>query len=529
MKRIIAILTIIMVFILPFSVTFNEQKAHANIISKPLTITAKKVAKELAQNSAVEMAEHILFEKAMKDFLNTDLTEPGYKAVCLDGAKSYDDCPVNKRGQIKETLTSSDKAAVAKKVEQVLEQKTNTSSKWTKFLDWFVPIFLVSGLVASFDAMLDPESEGLLDDIAQQSLIETGLLKQLNGQIQKEIVDFRDAIGSIENVKISENQYVDTVSFDAINKLGVQYDFTYSNQYGTRVTNTVKSMKTYNFTFVMSQTGHYATSPPKFSYELLMTNFNGASTRGTRVISKTLPYEERDKGAQELRNYLNTNVYSKLRSGDVNSAMNAMITYLNDYTGAGIEFSLPKIQPSIEPDFGTQTGVQHIKNPDGTVKTPGIENFKYTYNNSYVYPSPDSTTGWKDKATDIDIAVVEDDVIVDGGEPPIDPEAPPAEDDDINTDKDKDKIKKKSRDWSALLTTRFPFSLPWDFLHLMKFLYAEPMTPNWEVKGTEKIPFNLKIDLKFMEPYAPWFRTFIFLSFVMSVIFLHGRFMGGSK
>lgn len=530
MKRIIAILTIIMVFILPFSVTFNEQKAHANIISKPLTITAKKVAKELAQESAVAMAEHILFEKAINEFINSDVDD-GYKPVCLDGpVNKVEDCSPNKLVQVKENLSGSDRTALSNKVEQVLERKTNTSSKWAKFLDWFVPIFLISGLVATFESLMDGDSESLIDEIALEALKETNLIKSMVQPLKETQYDFGDVVKSVVVKNGQTGEYHSYFTLEIVMQQGMilNLDFTASKD-------VKKSLKLSNAATIMMRIGKQAQAIntqflPKIDFNTIYVNGTSYTLPKTYLINTgadLVSYQESVTKGEQMYQDL---VLSDFQNSNYNQIMNKFVTYANA-AGANMTHNVTKIveAPIVEPDFTGQKAVEKIKNPNGTVTTPGIENFTYTYNNTYVYPSPTSNTGWKDKATDIDIAVVEDDVVVDGGEPPIDPEAPPAEDDDINTDKDKDKIKKKSRDWSALLTTRFPFSLPWDFLHLMKFLYAPPMTPQWEIKGTEKIPFNLKIDLKFMEPYAPWFRTFIFLSFVMSVIFLHGRFMGGSK
>ncbi|MBC9710036.1 MAG: hypothetical protein H9W80_12560 [Enterococcus sp.] len=530
MKKIIAILTIIMVFILPFSVTFNEQKAHANIISKPLTITAKKVAKELAQESAVAMAEHILFEKAINEFINSDVHD-GYKPVCLDGpVNKVEDCAPNKVVQVKENLSGSDRTALSNKVEQVLEQKTNTSSKWTKFLDWFIPIFLVSGLVATFESMMDGDSESLIDEIALQALKEANLIKSLQPPLTESKIDFSEIVRSVDVIYSETNLYTSYADINLVIAPNTTFslNFTANNKQ-----NTLDIKNAARFRLAVNKQGAgdgYGNYVPR----IRLADFYNGSTRYSLPYFYTIHQGSTmmkfDPSMVEAERYFVDYFLNDLKTTDVNHVMNKFISYING-AGANATHNVTTTvkPPIVEPDYSGQKAVEMIKNPNGTVTTPGIENFTYTYNNTYIYPSPTSNTGWKDKATDIDIAVVEDDVVVDGGEPPIDPEAPPAEDDDINTDKDKDKIKKKSRDWSALLTTRFPFSLPWDFLHLMKFLYAEPMTPHWEIEGTEKIPFNLKIDLKFMEPYAPWFRTFIFLSFVMSVIFLHGRFMGGSK
>ncbi|MED3800325.1 hypothetical protein P4604_23460, partial [Lysinibacillus capsici] len=111
-----------------------------------------------------------------------------------------------------------------------------------------------------------------------------------------------------------------------------------------------------------------------------------------------------------------------------------------------------------------------------------------------------------------------------GGEDPKDPD-----DETPSKDKNKQQLEDESKKLGALVTSRFPFSLPWDFVAMVKLLYAEPMTPKWKVEGTDDIPLDFTIDLKFLDPYIGWFRGFIMIGFVISVIFMHGRFMGGSK
>jgi len=107
----------------------------------------------------------------------------------------------------------------------------------------------------------------------------------------------------------------------------------------------------------------------------------------------------------------------------------------------------------------------------------------------------------------------------------------PKDPDDETPDKDKNKqeLENESKKLGQLVTTRFPFSLPWDFVALVKLLYAEPMTPRWEITGTDKIPLNFEINLEFLDPYIGWFRGFVLIGFIAQVIFMHSRFMGGSK
>lgn len=524
-----------MVFILPLTMSYNQLQVNANIASKPLTITAKKVAKDLAKDSAVAMANEIVSNYLVRELIEGATTDDGYAAVCMDGAKdNIKDCPADKRAQVKKQLTSSDRSKLASTVENVLEKKTNTSHKWQKFLDFFIPIFLISGLVATFDAMMDGDSESLIDEIAQESLISTGLLKSLAVTENKSWTpkDFTPYVKSVSVKNIQSTMYdvhsVITISVIPGKSFIVKHGDDTTTISGAKVL-TMTSMSGYVYVSGTNKKMMYATGNTS-------TFHNGSGHYSTRTAYeyKSDTFESDTAKAYALGNAALMTYFNRWIAGtqDINDILNTWFGNLNTLVPVTIEVS-DLTMPEVETNYGTQTGLNKTKNPDGTKTLPGVDSFTYTYNNNYIYPASDSTTGWKDKTTGTDVTVVEDDVIVEDGTAPVDPDTPPDDqeqgEDDPNTDKDKDKVKDKSRKWSALLTDKFPFSLPWDFLHLMGFLYADPMTPKYEIKGTEKIPLNFTIDLKFFDPYAPWFRSFIFISFVVSVIFMHGRFMGGAK
>lgn len=94
-------------------------------------------------------------------------------------------------------------------------------------------------------------------------------------------------------------------------------------------------------------------------------------------------------------------------------------------------------------------------------------------------------------------------------------------------------IKESSEGFVPMITNQFPFSLPWDFYHLFNLIAAEPKTPKWEIDTSNvaegQYPIKFKIDLTFLDPYAPWFRAFILIGFAISVIFMHRSLVGGAK
>lgn len=87
---------------------------------------------------------------------------------------------------------------------------------------------------------------------------------------------------------------------------------------------------------------------------------------------------------------------------------------------------------------------------------------------------------------------------------------------------------KKPPNIGALITTKFPFSLPWDLLAVLTLLNAEPKTPEWKVNAGEKIPIKFDISMKFLEPYMGFFRWFIILGFSFSLILMTRKLLGGA-
>lgn len=80
------------------------------------------------------------------------------------------------------------------------------------------------------------------------------------------------------------------------------------------------------------------------------------------------------------------------------------------------------------------------------------------------------------------------------------------------------------------VTTKFPFSLPWDVYHLISLIAADPITPKIEVdKDLNGMPFKFNINLSFLDPYIIWFRTFILLGFGFYLISNTSRWFGGAK
>lgn len=172
--------------VLVLTLIAEPQTSHA-AYSKVATKAATKVAKEIGADIAVQMAEDILFNYQMEQWLSGKYdTDPGYTAVCLDKKTSEQNGKCDKPAQVKQVKTATDKKVIANKVEEVLERKVGMNG-WKKFLDWFVPIFLVSGIVTWISHKFDSDTDGMFDEVAKESLQETGFMKSVKPNVTEVI------------------------------------------------------------------------------------------------------------------------------------------------------------------------------------------------------------------------------------------------------------------------------------------------------------------------------------------------------
>lgn len=110
-------------------------------------------------------------------------------------------------------------------------------------------------------------------------------------------------------------------------------------------------------------------------------------------------------------------------------------------------------------------------------------------------------------------------------------ETPPKED-EVPPSKTKEELEETGRNWGALVTTKFPFSLPWDFYAILSFLSSSPETPKWKISMDSMFyddPIEFEINLSFLDPYMPFFRTFIILGFALALVMSTRTLLGGAK
>lgn len=93
---------------------------------------------------------------------------------------------------------------------------------------------------------------------------------------------------------------------------------------------------------------------------------------------------------------------------------------------------------------------------------------------------------------------------------------------------------KWSKKFKSLVTTRFPFSLPWDAYFLLSIIAAEPKSPKVSVDrdfhvGSFSLPFKFSYDFSNLDPYMAFFRGMILVGFGFALVFATSRFFGGAK
>lgn len=209
-KKVIIILIALNIFV--FSTFINAIESQAFIVSKVATTAAKKVAKEVVKDSAVQMAMDIVFNYEMKQLMKDDYEQPksGYQAVCLR-QKLADKCVQS--AQVKVPKTSSEKAVLARSVEKILDERAGTSSGFAKFLDWFVPIFLIGGALAWLSSKFDSDTDSFFDEVGREALDDVGFILPLvpkTSHDKKPVYD--DNEKPIDTDKIDKNDDKDYIA-----------------------------------------------------------------------------------------------------------------------------------------------------------------------------------------------------------------------------------------------------------------------------------------------------------------------------
>lgn len=112
--------------------------------------------------------------------------------------------------------------------------------------------------------------------------------------------------------------------------------------------------------------------------------------------------------------------------------------------------------------------------------------------------------------------------------PPIEnenPNPPEGGGDDLERNPNEDGEK-----FSQLFTNKFPFSLPWDFAYLVNVLLAEPERPHFKLdEKMGSIDIKFEHDFAWMDSWIVFFRAFVIIGFIFTLIWGTRSLLGGAK
>jgi len=173
------------------------------------------------------------------------------------------------------------------------------------------------------------------------------------------------------------------------------------------------------------------------------------------------------------------------------------------------------------------------------LRAPGLQNFTVPS----TYPS---TVDIRVPTTNTDASVYPDTTPVPWNdvmpepvfEPSPDPGTDPGKDPGSDTGKDNGSPTTNPDDtvnkWKQLVTTKFPFSLPFDVYNILSCLVAKPTVPEVHINQTfnflgYQYPFRVDVKFDMFDKYIGFFRTFILISFALFLISKTRTLMGGGQ
>lgn len=407
-----------------FTLIIPTSNAHA-LSGKVASTVAKKVAKDLAEDIAVQQAMDIIWNYQLKDLMPDN--DPDRAFACI-GKKvtSPEQCPDGKKVYMKKELTNTDKKALENTVETVLEEKTLTSSKWGKFLDFFIPLFLVTGVVEFFNAELDPDSQSFLDEVALESLQRSGLITPYQDISTGPLYDFNDYI---ENVTVDFDSYweivaqwwIVTINFD----VKKDFEISYLSSSG--------GLQTHNYTagdsssLIFAGSGWGQGNPDDWRIRhaaVYLREVNGHSLKDSqRIYFSEQTYDDDDDAEAAAINWINGVFRMSIMS--MSNDPNRLINYLFELTQNDISASVPEqSETELEITIEDLLLSDLIKNELGNFKLLGIDSFVFkTQQGTEVFPDTTSNTGWRSKEDGQPIHVNENELDIKTKEE-LDPEEP---------------------------------------------------------------------------------------------------------
>lgn len=225
MKKILLIFMAFMIFAYPVHTAMFPQQADAAVASKVASQAAKKIAKEVIVDEAINTATNFALMEAI-EIADKYQAKEGYKVVCPSGGSTCD-----KPIQVKTALSDSDKSALRGQTEIELEKAITGGkglTKWQKFLDWFVPVWITSFAVTALTYAIDPEARSLFNEVGYNSLVALGFISPVVDTTQ--IEPFENVANGLTGSDIQSG-------FDPMGNRDTQYRaYNGTNVLGTRLT-----------------------------------------------------------------------------------------------------------------------------------------------------------------------------------------------------------------------------------------------------------------------------------------------------
>jgi hypothetical protein len=373
-------------FIVAFAFVYAQpsQRVNALVVSKAASLTAKKVAKDFIKESAKEIA----FEMAMQAISQTWDSKNDYKfeethyGFCADVITPDGKC--TRVLQVKKDLTPYDIESVDAQLDIEIDKAITSGSgmtRWQKFMDWFLPIWIVSFALTALTYAIDGNVRDLFNEIAMKTLIALGIVKEAPLLVTPEpqIVDKTTGVPITPETtpsQIHKKEVINTTGFselfvpdydtlDAIvitelahnptKDLGINY---YQKGFGT---NPVASILQVQPTQVKINPSFYGKPTTIYKDDVVIYSGNNTST-GITVTKSSMPDITKVVRVEERIYKTGANTFSEL----------------NFKTSTGINY---KMKSNVDSYF-----------VNGNVfKAGGTKTQVFTDNGSYTYPASTET------------------------------------------------------------------------------------------------------------------------------------------
>lgn len=516
-----------LVFLYPILSTYSEQKVHAAVAGKVINVGAKKVAKEVIQEITWNMATEMVINYKYTPKEGEKPPKQGFELVCLPKDR-------NENGncarviELKKDLSSTDKQVMSSKIETVLEKKITGGvglNKWTKFLDWLVPISTVLMGATLLDYLIDGDVASLFDEIALEALEESGMLEQ----VETEDLSQFDGL----DVEIRDES---TAGFSAKNGKKII------------VSGRGGSLTTYYAIF-----GVFGGATEVGGKTMNAVMLGPPSPLDDMVISTAESSSQMNKDLMALKIGLNENKWKGLVIGrGISIRVEGAPPYVPqeltplqfDETGLGSNFvpqqKVPIINPNALPMTETGTNIQIVpeRQPDGTTIYKKIIVDEVTGTKTKGDPVSQDNISVGDPVkvtTPTGDTVIENpnfDPVVNPAPNPEEP-LPPDEETpgEIPNSCPKGLKKPDFKPLTTAFTTSFPFSIPWDLKRLFEAAFSG--IGNDRPEFTYEFEFNGQIKKweiefpKFFDDWTNFTKPLLLIIFDIGLIYAIYRFTKG--